>query len=327
MATIRKIKSKWQVQIRRKGIKPISKSFHKKADAQTWSREQEREVDRLSLQYNPEKLKKTTWAELLIKYRDSVVINKKSISSETALINGYMKREPDTASLSLIYIKPFHFHEYRDKRLKTVKPATVAREIGLFHHIFKTAKSNWGLPIDKNPLADVRKPKIYNRRDRRLKASEYLCLLRSMKYTRNIYILPIIKVALHTGMRRGEILNIQRNHINFKKCTLFIPDTKTGYSREIPISKKVRNILNLHITKQDKLFPISANSFQLAWQRILKRSEITNLHFHDLRHEAISRFFEKGLTIPEVALISGHRSYAMLARYVHLKAEDIVDKL
>jgi integrase len=59
----------------------------------------------------------------------------------------------------------------------------------------------------------------------------------------------------------------------------------------------------------------------------LKRTGVENLHFHDLRHEAISRFFEKGLSIPEVALISGHRSYSMLARYTHLKAEDVAKKI
>jgi integrase len=67
--------------------------------------------------------------------------------------------------------------------------------------------------------------------------------------------------------------------------------------------------------------------FLFAWKRLLNRSEIQSLHFHDLRHEAISRFFEMGLSVPEVALISGHRDYRMLARYTHLRTEDVAKKL
>ena len=72
---------------------------------------------------------------------------------------------------------------------------------------------------------------------------------------------------------------------------------------------------------------MSANAVRLAWDRLKKKGNFKDLHFHDIRHEAISRFFEKGLSIPEVALISGHRDYKMLFRYTHLKAEDILRKL
>ncbi len=74
-------------------------------------------------------------------------------------------------------------------------------------------------------------------------------------------------------------------------------------------------------------FPLTMESFKLAWKRLIKRSGITDLHFHDLRHEAITRFFEMGLSVPEVALISGHKDYRMLARYTHLRPEDVASKL
>ena len=74
-------------------------------------------------------------------------------------------------------------------------------------------------------------------------------------------------------------------------------------------------------------YVMSANAVRLAWDRLKKKGNIKDLHFHDLRHEAISRFFEKGLSIPEVALISGHKDVRMLFRYTHLKAEDILRKL
>ena len=74
-------------------------------------------------------------------------------------------------------------------------------------------------------------------------------------------------------------------------------------------------------------FPVTPNGFRMAWDRLRSRSGLIDLRFHDLRHEAISRFFELGLNIPEVAVISGHKDPRMLFRYTHLRAADLVDKL
>ena len=121
-------------------------------------------------------------------------------------------------------------------------------------------------------------------------------------------------------MRRGEILKIKSEDI--KGQTLLIPETKNGYSRTIPLSNRALYILK----NTDLPFPMTANALRLAFERLKKKGNIKDLHFHDLRHEAISRFFEKGLSIPEVALISGHKDVRMLFRYTHLKAEDILKK-
>lgn len=75
------------------------------------------------------------------------------------------------------------------------------------------------------------------------------------------------------------------------------------------------------------VFPISANALRLAWERLKRRVGTEDLRFHDLRHEAISRFFEKGLSVPEVASISGHRDLRMLQRYAHARNEVIIGKL
>ena len=75
------------------------------------------------------------------------------------------------------------------------------------------------------------------------------------------------------------------------------------------------------------ILPITENTAKMAWKRLVKRAGLVNLRFHDLRHEAISRFFERGLNVPEVALISGHRDPRMLFRYTHPRAEDIATKM
>ncbi len=130
-----------------------------------------------------------------------------------------------------------------------------------------------------------------------------------------------VEMAIETGMRRGEILNIKKEHI--KNQTLLIPITKNGHQRIIPLTERAQYIL----LKSELPFSMSANAVRLAWERLKIKGNIKDLHFHDLRHEAISRFFEKGLSIPEVALISGHKDVRMLFRYTHLKPEDILSKL
>lgn len=111
---------------------------------------------------------------------------------------------------------------------------------------------------------------------------------------------------------------------------LTIPVTKTGRPRTIPLRDSAIEILKRQAVgkgKDDRLFPLSANAFRLAWERLKRRAGIQDLRFHDLRHEAISRFFEDGLSLPEVALISGHRDPRQLFRYTHLEASKIAAKL
>ena len=131
----------------------------------------------------------------------------------------------------------------------------------------------------------------------------------------------IIELAIETAMRRGEILNIKQEHIRGQ--TLLIPQTKNGNSRTIPLTKRAIYILS----NTELPLAYTPNALRLSWERLKKKGDIKDLHFHDLRHEAISRLFEKGLNIPEVALISGHKDVRMLFRYTQLKAEDILTKL
>ncbi len=130
-----------------------------------------------------------------------------------------------------------------------------------------------------------------------------------------------------TGMRRGELLRAQWADIDPQKRILHVPMTKNGHPRTIPLSSAALKIIDALPRNNDRLFALSANAVRLAWGRLAKRAGVVDLHFHDLRHEAISRFFEKGLSVPEVALISGHRDVRMLFRYTHLKPEDVAAKL
>lgn len=329
MATLVKRGNKYQVVVRRKGFPTACRTFHLKTDAEAWARHMETKADRGDMPTPVKVLDGFKVKDILERYRDEVTVKKRSADTETYIIDAFL-REP-IAKLSLAQVTPSHFTSYRDKRLKTVKAGTVNRELGIIKHAFDIAEREWDIPIRQNPLAKIKKLKANNARNRRLTDEEYKALLDAIDKTRNPHIKGLINFAIETGMRRGEILCLHWSDIDYASCTLFIPVTKNGHSRTIPLTPRAVEILQDAQGKddadKDRPFPLSDNAAKLAWQRLLKRSGIADLHFHDFRHEAISRFFEKGLSVPEVALISGHRDFRMLFRYTHLKAEDVARKL
>ena len=313
MATIRKRFGKWQIQIRRQHYPLITKTFLSKKTAEQWDRKIGNEIDKGILNLCK---KESTLRALVDRYISEISSKKRGYFNEKITLEAF-KREK-FVNFSVLKITAEHFAQYRDKRLQKVKPATIVRELCIIKHLYNIANKEWGFAV-KNPILNIRKPTISNKRERRLTNEEYNFLVKgnySHKYLRSI-----IELAIETGMRRGEILRIDYNDIGSQILT--INQTKNGHPRTIPLTKKA-----LYILKNTQLpFPMSANAVRLAWDGLKKKGNIKDLHFHDLRHEAISRFFEKGLSIPEVALISGHRDYKMLFRYTHLKAEDILRKL
>lgn len=325
MASIRRHRDKWQVQIRLFGTRPISKTFHRKDDAQRWALETEATVQRGEYKHGLDQLRRTTFKELLERYRDSVTIHKRGRQNETYMIEALLRR--DFVNDPLVSLTAKTFSAFRDERLKTVKGATVNRELTLLSHVYTIAKTEWGLSVE-NPLTAIRRARNSEPRQRRLEEGEWHVLMVGLDKTRNNLIKPVIRFAVETGMRRGEILAARWTDVDWERRTLHIPTTKTGKPRTIPMSPLALTILEqqrkLNLTSP---FPLTTESFKLAWKRLVTRSKLPDLHFHDLRHEAISRLFERGLTIPEVALISGHRDPRMLFRYTHLRAEDVGAKL
>jgi integrase len=118
-------------------------------------------------------------------------------------------------------------------------------------------------------------------------------------------------------------------HIDFDRQTALLPITKNGSTRELLLSHKALNVLRRQKARNDTStpFPVNANAFRMAWDRLRARADLSDLRFHDFRHEAISRFFEMGLNMPEVAVILGHRDPRMLSRYTHLRAESLLPKI
>ena len=148
-----------------------------------------------------------------------------------------------------------------------------------------------------------------------------------MDNCKNEKIKPIVLFAIETAMRRGEILSLEWRHVDLESRTAFLPETKNGDSRTVPLSEKALNILRELPLESDLVFATTSNSLRMAFDRALKRAELGDFRFHDLRYEATSRFFEKNLNVMEVSSITGHKDLRMLKRYTHLRAEDLALKL
>jgi integrase len=163
-----------------------------------------------------------------------------------------------------------------------------------------------------------------------LREGEEARLLAACDLGRNRWLKPLIILALETAMRRGELVGLLWEHVDLEKRVAHLPQTKNGDSRDVPLSQ--RATATLATLAQDRgdrklVLPLSGNATRLAWEHLRVRAECDGLHFHDLRHEAVSRLFERGLNVVEVAAISGHRELKMLQRYTHLRAVDLVARL
>jgi integrase len=329
MASIRKRGDRWQVQVRRQGCAPLNRSFRRKADAHVWACQMEAEADRRGLPPNRASLLNITLGDILRRYADTIVISKRCRDVESIILSAVAKTR--LAKLSLARLASSDIAEYRDARLSTVKAVTVNRELALIQHALDIAQREWGIPLRENPVRHVRRSSLGPPRDRRLRDGEFDRLIDQCRQCRNPLMKPLIQIAVETGMRQGELLRCHWGDVSLKTQTLCIPVTKNGHPRTIPLTKAAIETLALlagaEVSGSTRLFPMTAGAVKLAWRRLTRRSGLIDLHFHDLRHEAISRFFERGLTIPEVALISGHRDVRMLFRYTHLRAEDLAAKL
>jgi integrase len=329
MATIRKYRGKFNVQIRKKGYPFISKSFVSLTVAKKWATTTEADMERRLHVVIPDD---TTVGELLGRYRREILPTHKGQQAE-----GYRIQTISVflGDLNLIHLTPKEIAKYRDHRLEEVSPASLKRELVILSRVLTLASRDWGIALPQNPVKMISLPKADKARTRRLEAGEEEKLLQ----TTNQKLRRVIILALETAMRRGEILNIKKSHINHSKSVLLIPSTKTDEPRMIPLSSKaiasLRGQLRASQGVSGGVFPLVESTvfdykprgLSGEFLKLCRRKGIHDLHFHDLRHEATSRLFEKGLNPVEVATITGHKDTKMLMRYTHLRAENLVGRL
>jgi len=322
MPTIRKRGDKWQVQVRRKGCAALSKTFASRKDAEIWGRKIEASIDLgepIAKQNSDQTLR-----ELLQKYMTEITPPKKGREAETRRLKRLIADPISNSSIASLDGQTLS--AFRDRRLNDGVRAC-QYDLVLIRHAIEIGKKEWGMFIPQNPVDEIRIPNGIRRRERRLLPGEYEKLRTAAGSTRSRYLWPMVELAIETAMRRSELLSLEWRNVDLGARLALLPDTKNGSPRTVPLTAKAVSTLEALPRSSSRVFPSTECAIRQAWERLVARAGINDLRFHDLRHEAISRFFEMGLSVPEVALISGHRDPRMLFRYTHLKAGDVANKL
>ena len=341
MATIVKTPSgTWKALIRKSGWPSSSKTFRTKRDAEDWSRRTEDEMVRgVFIQRSASE--KMTVAKALEKYELEVVPTKKPSTQQR---EGSRIREITAyfGQYSLAAVSPDLVAKFRDMRLSQGKSNnTVRLELALLGHLFTTAIKEWHIGLVSNPVANIRKPSPGEGRNRRLSDDDLKRVVEAVNNHSNPLLGWIVRIAIETGMRKSEILNIRSSQVDTTRQIVRLNDTKNDSARTVPLNSLAAATFRQIIDNPAR--PIDTDliffgepgkdkkrkpyQFDKIWVDIKKNLGLKDLHFHDFRHEAVSRLVEKGFSDQEVASISGHKSMQMLRRYTHLRAEDLVKKM
>lgn len=339
MATVRKRNNKYQAQVRIKGFPPQSKSFSTQAAAKSWARRTE-----LSMEDGSWVAVRDSRSETVDTLIDNLIYSFERFGLEVA--------GPKRTQLNQIrvYFHGISIHDltfdnvldFAAWRRKDVCASTLQTQM----YYLKQAVDNSRIILKENVVVqaidELQRKKIImgsKRRDRRLLPGEYDAL---MEEADGHWIRDAIDIAVESAMRQGEIHRLKWSDIDEEAGVIYLErkDKKAEGGRsksKIPLLKGVREALlraqnspskvwGSQISRENagKLIKIEkASSISDKFARMTKKLGIEDLRFHDLRHEAISRMFERGMRVEQVRVVSGHRTLDQLSRYVNLRAEDL----
>jgi len=324
MAYYEKRGNSWRAQVRRKGYPELNATFDTKADAQRWAAEIEGDMSR-SRFVDMREAESTTLSAALTKYVKEVSSTKKGSQQEKVRAEKWKKSE--YANKSLAAFKSSDVAAYRDAELKAGKStATVRLNLALISHLYTVAEKDWGIQGLKNPCTAIRMPKGSKQRDRRPSTTELKALYKHAGEI-NAELPIIIELAVETAMRRSELVMLRKDQVRGRVA--FLEDTKNDERRSVPLSTRAVELLEGLPTPIDggRYFHLKLDSVSNYFALACEAAKIKDLRLHDMRHEATSRLFERGLALMEVASITGHKTLSMLKRYTHLCPNNLAEKL
>lgn len=324
MAYIVKRGDSYFAQVRKKGFSK-SKSFSTKTQAQNWVTQIESQIIAGTLNTPSEK----TFADALERYKTEVSTTKRGERWEVIRLNAWLR-------LSFAYYK---LHDvttpilatWRDDRLKSVQSSTVNREINLMSALFEQCRREWQW-IKVNPVHDVKRPTNPKHRERIFTDVERDVLCVELGFnesapveTKQQIIAVAFLFALETAMRREEITTLEWSRIDLKRRFLSLPLTKNGDARQVPLSKRAIELLEL-LKGFDKPFPVAKDVLSTLFRRACLNAQVENATFHDARATALTRLSKK-LNVLELARMVGHRDIRSLQVYYRETAQELALKL
>lgn len=338
MATFSQLPSgKWRVQVRRAGYYKAA-SFTLKRDAEAWAREAERQAEHVAAGGFAPIPKGSTIAELIELYQKEPTA-KNAGKTKTATLE-MLKRELGKvrlASLSAVVLRDFI-----DRRMKEgAGGVTIAADLSFFSAVLKWARHARQIDVNDQLARDARHGLVHRglttrsqERDREPTDSELARLYAfwAKNPRQRVPMETLCRFALASGMRLGEICGLRIEDIDREARTVIIrdrkdPRNKRGNDQVVPLLPDAWAIVAPRIEGETvgSVFNVRAASASTAFTRACAdiAPPIEDLHFHDLRHRATAQLFRMGLDIPRVALMTGHKTWAMLRRYTAIKPADV----
>lgn len=323
MATFKKRGSTWQVQVARQGVRK-SATFKTKAEASAWATALEAEILAGVRGDIPDK----PVSDLLERYRDEVSVIKRGQRWEKLRIGLFLRDA--LADVRLQKLSPADIAAWRDRRLGQVSAASVLREWNLLSHAFTVAVNEWGW-LKENPMKLVRRPKAPLPRDRRISDAEFSALLLATGYDgRSVTVTKMARVgaafvfAIETAMRAGEICSLRWSDIS--GVVAHLPITKNGTARRVALSEAALSVLDTLPKDGDSVFDLTPAQIDALFRKAKARAMVSDLHFHDTRHEAITRLAQH-LEVLDLARMVGVRDLRILMVYYNASPQEIAEKL
>jgi len=326
MATYRKRGNSWRAEINIGGTRK-SKTFPTKTQAKSWAAEAEYNLSQESGGISHTH----TLGDVFDRYAEEVSAKKNGGDWELKRLNAY--KRSSLSKIKLVDLRREHLEEWIEIRLKSVKSSSVNRDLNLISHCLTMAR-RWRL-MNHKPLDDLKRPKDPPHRDRLISPSEKEAILLSANFREGD---PLIQqqqrvavaflFAIETAMRAGEICGLMPQHIDIKNRVAHLPLTKNGASRDVPLSKRAVELLHLlePWPVSGPVFSMTSSQLSALFRKIVGRTGIENLTFHDTRHEAITRLAKK-LDVLDLARMVGHRDIKQLLTYYNRSAKDMAQQL
>ena len=334
MANIEKRISKdgkisYRVKVRLKGFPTQQATFERLTDARRWTQQTESAI-REGRQFKTTESKKRTLNEMVDRYIKDVIPTKPKNSKNTLLHLNWWKKE--LGSYSLAEVTPAIIAEKRDKLASGVtsrntkrSSSTVVRYMAALSHAFTIAMKEWGW-IDDTPMRRVTKPKEPRGRVRFLSDDERSRLLDECKKSDSQYLYVAVVLALSSGGRKTEILGLRWKDIDINRQVIVLEETKNGDRRVLPLAghalELIKQLSKIRILNCDFVFPSNNLTkpidLRTPFENAVKRAEISDFRWHDLRHSCASYLAMNGASLAEIAEILGHKTLQMVKRYAHL---------
>lgn len=351
MATIVNTPSgKWKAIVRLQGWPATIKTFRLQKDAKDWARATEDEMVKGVYIVRASVLRFTV-ANAVDRYLREVTTTKAKTTQQAEVRRAAIVKK-ELGKYSMAAVTQDVVIKFRDERLSgkdrkgpnegPVPRAndTVRLELAFLGHLFEVAKEEWKVGLPYNPVKNVSRPKSH-KRVRRLSPEEETKLFAALDLYSNPMLGWLVRIAIETAMRESEIVELKKHQLDLRKRTITLPTTKSGESRTVPLTRAATEIFRKAIANAARnpatnlIFPgepgrdgtIRPYQFLSCWRTLKLRAGVSDYRFHDNRHKAISRLVEAGFSDQAIASITGHTEMQTLARYRHIRNQNLVKML